>query len=165
MSILLKFAAALLVAALPAIAQEGSMKLVFNSADEQESQNEITITASRVVFERERGVSTFSGSVVVSQEGLTISADTVQVYAVEDNISEIDYLVAAGNIEITSDGGVATAETGMYTVANNIIELNGNVIFRTEDSTLSGESLSYNVETGESRLTGSASATIDASGE
>ena len=165
MSILLKFIAALLVAALPAIAQEGSMKLVFNSADEQENQNEITITASRVVFERERGVSTFSGSVVVSQEGLTISADTVQVYAVEDNISEIDYLVAAGNIEITSDGGVATAETGMYTVANNIIELNGNVIFRTEDSTLSGESLSYNVETGESRLTGSASATIDASGE
>lgn len=165
MSILLKFAAALLVAALPAIAQEGSMKLVFNSADEQADQNEITITASRVVFERESGLSTFSGNVVVSQDGLTISADTVQVYAVENNFSEIDYLVAKGSLKITSDGGVATAETGTYTVASNTIELNRNVIFRTEDSTLSGESLSYNVETGESRLTGSASATIDASGE
>ena len=165
MSILLKFAVALLVAALPAAAQEGSMKLVYNSSDEQEDQNEITITASRVVFERESGVSTFSGSVTVSQEGLTISADTVEVHAVEDNFSEIDYLFATGSLEITSDGGVATAETGTYTVESNIIELNGNVIFRTEDSTLSGESLSYNVSTGESRLTGSASATIDASGE
>ena len=165
MSILLKFIAALLVAALPAIAQEGSMKLVYNSADEQEDQNEITITASRVVFERESGVSTFSGNVKVTQEGLTISADTVQVHAVEDNFSEIDYLFATGSLEITADGGSATAETGKYTVASDIIELNGNVVFRTEDSTLSGENLSYNVKTGESRMTGSASATIDASGE
>ena len=165
MSILLKFAVALLIAALPAVAQEDSMRLVFNSAEEHEEQNEITITASRVVFERERGVSTFSGNVVVSQEGLTISADTVEVHAVGDNFSEIDYLFAAGSLKVASDGGTATAETGTYAVGNNMIELNGNVIFRTEDSTLSGESLSYNVKTGESRLTGSASATIDASGE
>lgn len=165
MPILLKLAAALLVVALPAIAQDGSMKLVYNSAEEQDGQDEITITASQVVVERETGVSTFSGGVKVTQEGLAISADTVRVQAVEGEFSEIDYLVATGNLEITADGGTATAETGTYTVASKVIELNGNVVFRTEDSTLSGESLSYNVETGESRLTGSASATIDASGE
>ena len=162
---LLKLAAALLVAALPALAQNGSMKLVYNSADEQGGQDEITITASQVVVEREDGVSTFSGGVTVTQEGLTISADTVRVHSVEGEFSEIDYLFATGNLEITADGGTATAETGTYTVASKIIELNGNVVFRTEDSTLSGERLSYNVTTGESRLTGSASATIDASGE
>ncbi len=164
MSVLFKAAALVLALALSAFAQDGTMKLVFNSEGSEE-QRQITITAKEVIFERDDGVTIFKGGVKVFQENIVIRASEVRVHSVPDDFSEVEFLLALGGVELETDGGSATADRGRYDVAARRIILEGDVEFTAEETTLTGQHLTYDVDTGQSRLVGGATASIETGDE
>jgi len=62
-------------------------------AAEDGQREPVTIEADGAVFDEQKGQSTYSGHVVVTQGGLQIRADQVTVYAEDDQLSRI---VASG---------------------------------------------------------------------
>lgn len=164
MTVLFKAAALTLALTLSAFAQDGTMKLVFNTEDSEE-QRQITITAKEVIFERDDGVTIFKGGVNVSQEDIVIRASEVRVHSVPDDFSEVEFLLALGGVELETEGGTATADRGRYEVAERLIILEGSVEFTAEETTLTGQRLTYDVDTGQSRLVGSATASIETGDE
>lgn len=164
MSVLIKAAALALILTLSALAQDGTMRLVFNS-EKSEEQRQITITATEVIFELDDGVTIFKGGVNVAQEDIVIRADEVRVYSVPDDFSEVEHLLALGGVEFETEGGNATADRGRYEVADRLIILEGSVVFTAEETTLTGQRLTYDVDTGQSRLVGGATALIETGDE
>lgn len=164
MSVLFNAAALTMAMALSALAQDGTMRLVFNS-DGSEEQRQITITAKEVVFEHDDGVTIFKGGVNVSQDDIAIRASEVRVHSVPDDFSEVEFLLALGGVELETEGGNATADSGRYDVADRRIVLEGGVEFTAEETTLTGQRLTYDVDTGQSRLVGDATASIETGDE
>lgn len=114
----------------------------------------VDITADKLAVDHPGGQAVFSGNVQVVQGAVTLTADTLTAtYS-----SGIDNLVASGNVKVTrSQGAAAETATGRratYKPATEVLTMEGGVTLVRGGNTLRGQTLTYNLKTGQINLGG-----------
>ena len=120
----LVIALGLMLAALPALAAE-----------------KVHVTADRFVVEEGAKLATFSGNVVVVQGTTTINADRVEVHYGAGGASDIESLVAAGNVVIVTPDQHVTGERGVYDPKTRVMLVTGDVVATSASGRVTGEHL------------------------
>lgn len=144
---------------MPAAASEQLAKITFGSAG-QKGGEPIVVSAEQVTFDIKAGLTVLSGTVFVEQGQIEIKADLVEVYSLQDQISEVERIVATGNLNLTTESSTASADEGVYDVRNQKIVLSGNIVVISGDNRFAGSGFEYDLATGISSLTGRPSGTV-----
>ena len=138
----------------PVLAQ--GVGLQFNEM-KQDPDQPVEITSNQLEVDQAKGTAVFTGDVVVIQGATRMSADRVEAtYSAGTDGSEsgISTIHATGNVLIASgDLGVKGAEA-VYTMAQNQIVMTGSVVVTQGGSTITGQRLVVNVESGTGRMEG-----------
>lgn len=122
----------------------------------------IDITAQKLEVNQTSSKATFSGNVVVTQQGLVLTAPVVTAdYATQGDGSGIQTVTASGGVTITRNGagGItekATGTTAVYNPEAGTLVLSGAVTLVRGPSELAGDRLVYNLTTGNAVVTNSA---------
>lgn len=94
------------------------------------------------------------GDVRISQPGVVLTADRMDVYFVTGT-REIDRLVAVGRVRYASVSGDAVAgDRAVYTAADSLLTVSGNVVVLQDSQVATAETLTYNTATGAMVMTG-----------
>ena len=116
----------------------------------------IDVNADRIEVRDRENVALFQGNVKVEQADMTLQSNTVRVYYDRGKgeslvIQRID---ANGNVRLTSPSEQASGNYGIYDVRQRQITLVGGVRLIKGDSTLNGNRLQVNLDSGVMRLEG-----------
>ena len=115
------------------------------------------IDAGRIVAQERDDRVIFSGDVVVSQAGLKVRADRMQLNYLNATTLEIQRITATGGVSVERGRERATGTTGVYDFDRRVITLVGDVRLQQGESTLSGGRLVIDLDTGISSVDGQAS--------
>lgn len=122
----------------------------------------IDVTAQRLDVNQTNGTAVFSGSVVVTQGSLTLTAPKVSAeYAGSGKAgNSIRNVVASGGVTITRAGAGNVAEkavgdNAVYSPQDGQLVLTGAVTLTRGPSELSGDKLVYNLQSGNAVVTNS----------
>ena len=114
----------------------------------------VEVTADQLNVNQNDGTAIFTGNVVVIQGDMRLTAPRLQVeYATEDK-SEIERLHATGGVTMISGPEAAEAQEAVYTVADGEVVLTGDVLLTQEGSTMSGQQLFVDLDSGTGRMEG-----------
>ncbi|MEL6967798.1 MAG: LptA/OstA family protein [Pseudomonadota bacterium] len=119
------------------------------------SKSPIQIEADRLEVEDGKSMAIFVGNVKVQQGTSRITTSRLVVrYKSGGGTSQqnIDRLELSGGLVVTSQDNTATADSGVYEVANENITLNGNVVISQGTSVAKGCKLRANLKTNVARL-------------
>jgi len=97
--------------------------------------------------------SVFSGDVIVTQGDMTLSADLLVVFFIEDN--QIERLEATGNVRFSQLNRVATAEKAIYYQQEEKLLLLGNAVAQQGRNLVSGDEIIFYVVENRSVIKGS----------
>jgi len=95
---------------------------------------EIQVSADRLITGNEENCAEFVGNVIASQGAFVITSDRLKVYYREDLTKQSDdasaedsikKIIAAGNVRLISEDKVASAEVAVYDVAKKSLVLTG----------------------------------------
>jgi len=106
----------------------------------------LEISADRFTVDEKARQSEFSGNVVASQRGLTLSAQSVVVRFGTGGPSDIESFEASGGVKVTTADQTATGERASYDPSRRIIRLRGNVRVSSASGSLSGPELIVNLD-------------------
>jgi len=118
-----------------------------------------TVTASeRLEYRSQQQIAEVVGDAVATQADKTVRADTFVAAFQEgpDGELELSQVDALGNVIITTATEIATADRGVYNASTGIATLDGDVKLTRGENQLNGEYAEVNLNTGVSRLLGSA---------
>ncbi len=106
----------------------------------KDAQEPMIITSNRMVGEQLGEKVTFTGSVLLKKEGMTLQSDTMVVYydAGSKDIKEID---ASGNVIVRKDGRVAMSNNAYYYSRDEKIVLTGDPRIIENDNELGGKKI------------------------
>lgn len=138
----------------------GGMELSAQSTGGIASHNArapVDIDAGRIVAQERDDRVIFSGDVVVSQAGLKVRADRMQLNYLNATTLEIQRITATGGVSVERGRERATGTTGVYDFNRRVITLVGDVRLQQGQSTLSGGRLVIDLDTGISSVDGQAS--------
>lgn len=121
------------------------------------SRAPVDIDAGRIVAQDRQDRVIFSGDVVVSQAGLKVRADRMQLNYLNAATLEIQRITATGGVSVERGRERATGNTGVYDFNRRVITLVGDVRLQQGESTLSGGRLVIDLDTGISSVDGQAS--------
>ncbi len=94
------------------------------------------------------------GAVRVTQPGVILTADRIEVTFVEDT-REIEEVLALGRVRYATITGDAIAgDRALYIAADSTFTVTGNVVVAQEAQVSTGEQLIYNTQTGSILMTG-----------
>jgi lipopolysaccharide export system protein LptA len=104
------------------------------------AQEPIIITSNRMEGEQLGEKVTFTGSVILKKEGMTLQSDIMVVYydARSKDIKEID---ASGNVIVRKDGRVAMSNDAFYYSRDEKIVLTGDPRIIENDNELGGKKI------------------------
>ena len=114
----------------------------------------VKITADNFVVDDEAHVATFTGSVVVRRNELTVWAPKVVVEYGEEGPSSIKTFVASGGVRIKTDDQDATGDYAIYDPLAETLKITGNVMVINESSTVGGPDLVIDLRTNLTTFTG-----------
>lgn len=116
----------------------------------------VEVTADSLRIEQQTGIAVFSGSVVVGQGDLRLSADEVKVtYAREGEASgRIRRVLATGNVTLTNGAEAAEAAKADYDIASGLVLMEGDVLLTQGPNALSGQKLRIDLTTGVAQMEG-----------
>jgi lipopolysaccharide export system protein LptA len=117
----------------------------------------IAISADSMEVEQSAQRAIFVGAVDVKQGEMTLTSDRLIVYYRDKQAEEDNtiYLIEVeGNVEFRTPNETAQGDTGEYDVDTGIIRLLGNVILTSGDNLIKGKEAVMNLETGQSEVTG-----------
>lgn len=117
----------------------------------------VDIDAGRIVAQDRQDRVIFSGDVVVTQAGLTVRADRMQLNYLNASSLELQRITATGGVSVARGDERATGSTGVYDFGRRIITLVGDVKLRQGQNTLSGGRLVIDLDSGVSSVDGRAS--------
>lgn len=126
----------------------------------QSAQNgPVDITADQLDVEQAKGVATFTGNVLVKQQGFTLTAPKI-VASYAKSGGDIESIEATGGVVITrvGQGGItekASGTTATYAPTKQQVTMAGAVTLIRGPSQLSGDRLVYDMATGNARVTNS----------
>ncbi|MBL4696690.1 MAG: lipopolysaccharide transport periplasmic protein LptA [Rhizobiaceae bacterium] len=139
----------------PALAQN------FGGAFEgmQDNDQPIQIEADRLEIEDSKGTAFFKGNVNVVQGTTILKAGTLRVYYFGKNDgkgngsgTQIKKIVAGGKIAVRSGDQLATADSAVFNMQTDTVELKGNVTVSQGDNIATGCLLRVNIKTNAAKL-------------
>lgn len=111
----------------------------------------VEVTADSLRVDQNNGTAMFTGSVLVGQGEMRLSADQVEVrYLMKDGNStgEVAQVLATGNVTFVNGSEAAEGDVADYDVPNGTMLLTGDVILTQGRNVLSGQKLVVNMDDG-----------------
>lgn len=114
----------------------------------------VEITADQLQVSQTDGQAVFTGNVVVVQGDLHLSTDKLLVDYVKGDKTKIDTLHADGHVLMATPTEAAEAEAAVYSLTDGQLRLTGNVLLNQAGSTISGQTLNVDLNTGIGHMDG-----------
>ncbi|MEP2714950.1 LptA/OstA family protein [Pseudophaeobacter sp.] len=136
----------------PATAQNA---VAFGSAQADPSQP-VEVTSDALAVNQVDGSAEFTGSVLIVQGVMRLSADRVMVVYKTDEAGKraIERLEATGNVLLVSGPDAAEAQRADYTIDDGTIVMTGNVLVNQASGSLTSQRLVVNLTTGTASMAG-----------
>jgi len=125
----------------------------------QTKEAKILITSDQVEFDPRNEIAVYTGRVTVTQGNTILQADRIEVHFADKGKS-ITLIKAIGNIKITQEDRIVTAEEGIYYQQDRKMILTGNPITRQGGNCISGDKIVYFWDQGRAMVEGNVKATI-----
>lgn len=136
--------------------------LASESLGETTQQSPIEVTADKVSYDVNSGVAEFDTSVVITQGALSVEAEFVEVHRAADDSSATERIEIRDSVHIRHGGSELTAGRCVYVIAELTITCREDVeiSFAPGTSTLTGQAVTYDLESGRVFVTGAPKALI-----
>jgi len=118
---------------------------------------EVEVVSDTLNVNRTTGEAVFTGSVVVTQGPLTLTADEVTVFYTEavggtpGGVAEVD---AKGNVFFTNGVDTAEGETAVYMPPSQELRMAGDVLLTQGPVVIAGEAMVLDLATGQGQMEG-----------
>jgi lipopolysaccharide export system protein LptA len=113
----------------------------------------IEISADSLAVDQDSGEAIFTGTVIIGQGDLRISAATVQVIY-SDEQGKISRFLADGGVTFVTASEAAEASSAIYDLDGETLTLTGNVLLTQGNSALTADRMMINIDTGAARMEG-----------
>ena len=120
-------------------------------------QQPVEITADLFTVDENSQEAVFTGNVVVVHPNVKVWADKVVAIYGEGGTTDIESFVASGNVRLVTDEQDATGDQAVFTPADQLLRLTGNVNVVQSSGTVAAGELVVNLETNVSTFTSSGS--------
>lgn len=120
----------------------------------------IEILSQQLEVLQQENKSIFSGDVVATQGDMTLAADRLVVYFVEEN--QIDRLEATGRVRFSQLDRVATADRAVYRQQDETLLLQGNASVVQGENSVQGDEIMFYVRENRSVVKGSSQKRVKA---
>lgn len=146
---------ALCIIASPLLAQAQTAQVAFGGL-KQDTSLPVEVTSDELSVDQAAGTAVFSGSVIVGQGQMRLSADRVDVSydTATGGTGEISEMVASGNVVLVNGGEAAESQKAVYAVNDGTIVMTGSVLLTQGQNALSGEKLIIDLKTGAGTMQG-----------
>jgi lipopolysaccharide export system protein LptA len=114
----------------------------------------VEITADQLAVNQTDGSAVFSGSVVIVQGEMRLSAGEVQVTYGSGDKRQIERLEATGGVTLVAGTDAAEAETASYTIASGKVVMKGSVLLTQGANVISGQMLTVDLTDGTGQMEG-----------
>ncbi|WP_235441789.1 LptA/OstA family protein [Rhabdonatronobacter sediminivivens] len=117
----------------------------------------VELSSDRLTVDQATGETVFTGSAVIAQGGLRLSADTIRIVFAESGTSgarRIDQLNASGGVTLVTDDEAAEAQAAEYRVPQGLIILTGDVLLTQGANIISGDRLEVDLNSGQGSMEG-----------
>lgn len=113
----------------------------------------VEVAADSLSVDRDSGTAVFTGSVVIGQGDLRLSAGTVRVVYTEKT-GNIAQLIASDGVTFVTTTEAAEAQDADYNLITGILTLTGDVLLTQGASALSSDEMTINVNSGSAQMSG-----------
>ena len=121
----------------------------------------VEVAADTLEVDQATGRATLTGNVVIAQADLRLSANRVVVdYATVGGDRRIDRINATGNVLIVAGDDAAEGQEAVYVLGTSEILMTGDVVVTQAGSTLAGDRLAVNLQSGAGTVTGRVRTTL-----
>lgn len=141
-----------LVAAPAAVAAQGA-QVAFGSSN-YDSSLPVEISADQLQVNQTDGSARFTGNVVIGQGDMRLTGAVVDVTYATAGDSQIEKLDARGGVTLVTGAEAAEAEQAVYTLADGVVVMTGDVILTQGRNAMAGEKLTVNLDDGTGVMTG-----------
>ena len=117
------------------------------------AQQKVNITADLFSIDEETRLAVFTGNVVVTHPTVTVWAPKVVATYGEGGTSDIETFEASGNVKLETEDQTATGERAVFTPADQLLRLTGNVVVTNSGGTVNADELVVNLATNVSTFT------------
>lgn len=117
------------------------------------AQQPVQITADVFTVEDSSHEAVFTGNVLVKHPTVTVWADKVVATYGAGGTSDIETFVATGKVKLETDEQTATGERAVFTPADQLLRLTGNVEVVNASGTVNASELVVNLKTNVSTFT------------
>ena len=117
----------------------------------------VEVSADSLSVDQGTGQAVFDGNVLVVQGDVRMSAGRILVIYAQDsngNASGIDRLEADGGVTFVTATDAAEARQAVYSVADGVVTLSGEVLLTQGQNAISGERLVIDLSSGTGRMEG-----------
>lgn len=113
----------------------------------------VEVAADSLSVDQDSGTAVFTGSVVIGQGDLRLSAGTVRVVYTEKT-GNIAQLIASDGVTFVTTTEAAEAQDADYNLITGILTLTGDVLLTQGTSALSSDEMTINVNSGSAQMSG-----------
>lgn len=113
----------------------------------------VEVAADSLSVDQDSGTAVFTGSVVIGQGNLRLSAGTVRVVYTEKT-GNIAQLIASDGVTFVTTTEAAEAQDADYNLITGILTLTGDVLLTQGASALSSDEMTINVNSGSAQMSG-----------
>jgi lipopolysaccharide export system protein LptA len=117
------------------------------------AQTPVQISADTFTVEEGSQQAVFTGNVVVKHPTVNVWADKVVATYGEGGTSDIKTFEATGTVKLETDEQTATGERAVFTPADQLLRLTGNVKVTNSGGTVNAQELVVNLKTNVSTFT------------
>ena len=117
----------------------------------------VEITSETLSVDRQAGTALFETDVLVIQGQLRLTSDEVLVKYFENTETgktDIEEIIATGNVVMVNGLEAAEGDRAVYTPINSTMVMTGEVLLTQGPSTVAGDTLVVDLETGEGTMEG-----------
>ena len=132
---------------LPSVALAQTASIAFGDAG-HDSDAPIEVTSDQLSVDQTDGTAVFTGNVVVVQGAFRLTSDRVEVEYTETEPREIERMLAFDNVVIVRGVDAAEGDEAVYTLADRVVVMTGDVLLTQEQSAISGEVLTVQLDDG-----------------
>ncbi|WP_298437544.1 lipopolysaccharide transport periplasmic protein LptA [uncultured Jannaschia sp.] len=153
-----RLTALMLMLALPVAAQDARVGFGGGNHD---ADAPVEVAADNLEVDQATGRAVLTGNVVIVQGDFRLAANRVTVdYATPGEDRRIERMNATGDVLIVAGEDAAEGQTATYTLGSSDIVLTGDVVVTQAGSTLAGDRLLVNLDSGAGTVTGRVRTTL-----
>jgi lipopolysaccharide export system protein LptA len=120
----------------------------------QDPNEPVEVTSERLEVDREGGLATFIGDVIVVQGEMRLNAPRVRVEYTTGEEGQIDRIIATEGVTMLNGEETAESEEAVYSVSEGTVVMTGDVIVTQGRNVVAGEHLTVNLDTGMGTMEG-----------